>query len=197
MLRRLAMVATFASLAMSAAHAQRPTPPQGPLIQGYLCCNLRTTGKKITDINYDESGKSMLPLGTPVSITSYDFRSVEIDVKGKGTQRLMNDYSRDLKAAPFAQRYVLKDDPKLKLATFSEATRQAIEAAKVIPGMTREQVVMSVGYPVTSENPDFNAKVWRFWLDSWTEFQVVFDDSNVVKSVVADEKTLSRVTPGE
>ena len=43
--------------------------------------------------------------------------------------------------------------------------------------MTREQVAIALGYPVSSENPDLEAPVWRYWLDSFTEFQVEFDGS--------------------
>jgi hypothetical protein len=195
MRKPIALLATLAALAAStASHAQRPAPPQGPIYSGYLCCNMRTTGTKITDINYDESGKTLLPAGTPVSISRYDFRWLEIEVNGK-TQRLLNDYSRELKMPEFAQRYVLKEDPRPRLAGYSSATQAAIQGSKVAPGMTREQVLMSVGYPVTSENPDPNAKVWRYWLDTWTEFQVVFDDSGVVQKVAADAATLARVSP--
>lgn len=163
------------------------------MISGFLCCNLRTTGSKISDINYDEQGTRMVAAGTPLRITGYEQRWTSVDLNGK-PQRIMNDYSRDIAPIPFAQRYVVTEDPKLKLAGYPEKTRNAIMASKVIPGMTREQVVMAMGYPVTSENPRFDAPVWRFWLDSWTEFQVSFDPSGTVKAVTADPATLARVT---
>jgi hypothetical protein len=37
--------------------------------------------------------------------------------------------------------------------------------------MTREQVLMSVGYPVSSENRNLD-KTWRFWVSSFSEFRV-------------------------
>ncbi|RYE92515.1 MAG: hypothetical protein EOO78_28685, partial [Oxalobacteraceae bacterium] len=33
---------------------------------GFLCCNLRTDGSWISDSNYAEDGKRVLPVGTPV-----------------------------------------------------------------------------------------------------------------------------------
>lgn len=35
---------------------------------GYLCCNMRTDGSWISDINYDESGKTMIPDASPHGI---------------------------------------------------------------------------------------------------------------------------------
>ena len=32
---------------------------------GYLCCNMRTDGSWITDINYDEPHKHLIPVGSP------------------------------------------------------------------------------------------------------------------------------------
>jgi hypothetical protein len=58
--------------------------------------------------------------------------------------------------------------------------------------MTREQVLMAVGYPVSSENPNLDAKVWRFWLNSFAEFQVVFDGDRV-KEITTDPQTRNLV----
>jgi hypothetical protein len=194
MFQRFALAAVLAAtLPLSAAHAQRPAPPQGPMLQGYLCCNMRSYGKQISDINYDEQGMSIVAVGTPARITGYDFRWVDLDVGGR-PQRLKNDYSRDLTNIAFGQRYVVTEDPKIKLAGYPEKTRQAIAAMKVTPGMTREQVLMALGYPVSSENPKLDAPLWRYWLDTWAEYQVVFEPGGTVKNVVASPATLNRVS---
>jgi outer membrane protein assembly factor BamE (lipoprotein component of BamABCDE complex) len=79
------------------------------------------------------------------------------------------------------------------MAAFPPAIRDAILAVKVMPGMTREQVLMAVGYPVAAENPSLDAPTWRYWRDSWSEYQVNFDEKGLVKSVVGDPVSLSRV----
>jgi len=162
------------------------------MINGYLCCNMRTYGDSISDINYDEQGTSIVAVGTPARITAYDFRWFNLDLAGK-PQRIKNDYSRNIPLPAFAQRYVVTEDPKQKMAAFPPAVRDAILAVKVMPGMTREQVLMAIGYPVASENPSLDAPVWRYWRDSWSEFQVQFDERGLVKTVVGDPVALSRV----
>ena len=196
MFKRLAAAALLAAIVVPAtvtvAHAQRPSPPPGPMINGYLCCNMRTYGDSISDINYDEQGTSIVAVGTPARITAYDFRWFNLDLAGK-PQRIKNDYSRNIPLPAFAQRYVVTEDPKQKMAAFAPAVRDAILAVKVMPGMTREQVLMAIGYPVASENPSLDAPVWRYWRDSWSEFQVQFDERGLVKTVVGDPVALSRV----
>jgi hypothetical protein len=194
MLKRLAAAALLAAtvVPVSVVHAQRPSPPPGPLVSGFLCCNMRTYGDSISDINYDEQGTRIVAVGTPARITAYDFRWFNLDLAGK-PQRIKNDYSRNIPLPAFAQRYVVTEDPKQKMAAFPPAVRDAILAGKVMPGMTREQVLMAIAYPVASENPSLDAPVWRYWRDSWSEFQVQFDEKGIVKAVVGDPVALSRV----
>jgi hypothetical protein len=194
MLKRLAAAALLAATAVSApvAHAQRPSPPQGPMTDGYLCCNMRSYGSAISDINYDEQGTHVVAVGTPARITAYDFRFFKLDLAGK-PQRINNDYSRNITLIDFAKRYVVAEDPKQKIAAFPGPVRDAILAGKVMPGMTREQVLMAIGYPIASETPNLEAPTWRYWRDSWSEYQVSFDDQGLVKAVVGDPVSLARV----
>lgn len=162
------------------------------LPEGYLCCNMRTDGNWISDINYQESGKRIIPAGTPARVTGYGRYRVHVDLGGS-KQAIGNDYSRDLDLETFARRYVVTEDPSAKLAKFPAQVRAAIKSARLAPGMTREQVLMAVGYPVSSENADLNARIWRYWLSSFAEFQVVFDARDRVKEVTTDAQTRNMI----
>jgi hypothetical protein len=180
--------ALITGLLATAAPAFAADPPA----EGYLCCNMRTDGNWISDINYEESGKSIIPMGTPVRFKSMGRNRVEIEIGGK-TQYLGNDYSRDLSLDVFAQRYIVARNPKDLLATMPPRIREAVNSAKVTIGMTREQVVMAVGYPVSSETPSLNAPAWKFWLWSFSPFTVHFDSQGRVNRVETDPDTLAKV----
>ncbi|WP_213959696.1 MULTISPECIES: cell envelope protein SmpA [unclassified Variovorax] len=193
MLRRHALALAIAIAApVSVAHAQRPGAPQGPLITGFLCCNMYTYGSQMGDGNYREEGTSLLPVGTPTQVTGYERHFIYLSVGGK-TQRLKNDYSRDVALTPFAYRYVVNEDPRVRIGAFEPRVRDAILAARVTEGMTREQVTMAVGWPIASENPRLEADVWRYWIDSWSEYQVAFDKAGKVKGVTGTPAVLDRV----
>jgi hypothetical protein len=168
---------------MSASQAGAPAAEEKPA--GYLCCNMRTNGSWISDINYDEKGEKIIPVGTPLKVTGYGHYRVKVDINGK-TQALGNDYSRDLDLVTFAKRYVVADDPTPIIATFPKKIQDAIFSARVTLGMTREQVLMSVGYPVSSENHHLEEKTWRFWVSSFVEFKVKFDDDGRVIDIDFD-----------
>lgn len=191
MFQRLLLAAAFAAVVpVSAVHAQRPTMT-GPMISGYLCCNLRSYGNSISDVNYDEATQP-LAIGTPAQVTGYEFRWFDANVGGKA-QRFKNDYSRDLPMVEFARRYIVTEDPKIRLAGFEPQVRDAIVAGRLLPGMTREQVTMALGWPISSENPRLDAPVWRYWVNAFGEYQVSFDAQGKVRNVTGDPNVLGRV----
>ena len=159
---------------------------------GYLCCNLRSDGSWISDSNYAENGKRVIPVGTPASVTGHGRYRVNVRINGE-RQSIGNDYSRDLDLDTFARRYVVTEDPAAKIAGYPAKIQDAIKRAKITPGMSREQVLMSLGYPMSSENPDLESNLWRYWLSSFAEFQVQFDANGRVREITTDANTRNLV----
>jgi hypothetical protein len=161
--------------------------------EGFLCCNVRTDGKDwISDSNYLEEKSTVIAVGTPLKHDGFGRHRVHVLIDGKRFS-IGNDYSRDIKLEDFACRWIVKEDPKAKLAGFAPAIRAAILDFKVASGMTREQVLMAVGYPMSSENPSLEANEWKFWLHSFSPYTVKFDAAGRVVEVETDPATLSRV----
>ena len=169
-----------------------PSAESIDLGQGYLCCNMRTDGSWISDINYMESGKRVIPFGTPVKFVGFGRYRVNLEIDGK-RQSIGNDYSRDLAMEAFAKRYIVKEDPRTKVAAAPAKIRKAIESARVTRGMTREQALIALGYPVSSENQNLDAQSWKYWLWSFSPFEVYFDDNNRITKVTGDEDTIRKV----
>jgi len=160
--------------------------------EGYLCCNMRSDGSWISDSNYAEGGKRVIPAGTPVQVTGYGRYRVKVRIDGQ-KQEIGNDYSRDLDNAAFARRYVVLDDPAVAMASWPAKVQEAVRQSRVTPGMSREQVITALGYPISSENPDLDADLWRYWLSSFGEFQLHFDDRGRLTEITTDPATRNRV----
>jgi SmpA / OmlA family len=179
-----------------AASATQTGPQSGPqaaeLDSGYLCCNMRSDGSWISDANYLEAGKTTVPLGTPVSVLGFGRYRVNVKINGQ-PQAIGNDYSRYVAMDAFAKRYVVKDDPRAQLATMPSKIRTAVESARVTKGMTRDQVLMALGYPIASENPHLDAATWKYWLWTFSPYRVVFDSNGLVSRVSGSEDTLANV----
>jgi hypothetical protein len=171
----------------SAAHAQTQD-----LGEGFLCCNMRANGTWISDSNYEEDKATVVRVGTPLKHDGFGRYRVHVLIDGKRSS-IGNDYSRDLTLDVFARRYIVKDDPRAKFAGARPPIRAAIESFKVANGMTKEQVLMAVGYPMHSENPSLDAKEWKYWLSSFAPFTVHFGADNLVNKVEGDAATLAKV----
>lgn len=183
---------TRAAMLLSLACATAPALAADKPADGFLCCNMRTDGGWISDANYVEDGKTMIPYGTPVKARGYGRYRVNVEIDGK-RQSIGNDYSRDLDNAAFAKRYIVQDDPRAKLAAAPAKIREAVESARVTKGMTREQVLMALGYPISSENPNLDAPVWMYWLWSFSPYEVHFGPDGRVTGVEADRATKMKV----
>lgn len=186
----LASLSRTAALACAAAFCA-PAQAQ-PVYSGWLCCTMRVSGDWISDINYTGNGTRLIQAGTPVQITGHGRYRVHITIKGE-PYRLGNDYSRDLDDAQFTERYIVRTDPAKALARWPQKVQEAIRTARVRVGMTREQVIMALGYPVSSENPALDTDAWRYWLGSFEEYQVHFNAAGKVREVSGAPGTLARV----
>ena len=50
--------------------------------------------------------------------------------------------------------------------------------------MTRDQVILSLGYPPTHRTPSLREREWTYWYNRWVTYKVVFGDSGKVADVV-------------
>jgi hypothetical protein len=162
---------------------------------GYTCCNFHYSNDWINDGNYAQL--PMIPAGTPIRLKSIDRYIAYVEIDGKKF-RLGLDYGRTLETTEqWANKLIVKDDPKARLATYSPAVRKAIQNGQLMHGMTKEQVIMSVGYPMTNENPRLDAPFWRYWWSSWGEYKVHWNGAGRVSEISGHPETVAAMTaPG-
>ena len=187
-----APAADQASTSKPTGTTQKSTKPAEPsLPAGFTCCNFHYEGDWISDSNY--TTLPMIPVGTPAKVTKYARHRAYADIGGK-QMRLGHDYGRDQeKLEQWTAKMIVADDPKIKIATFPDAIKNAIRQGKIAKGMTKEQVIMSVGYPLTSENSSLDASVWRMWVSSFEEYQVIWGSDGLVKEIIGNPTALTMV----
>lgn len=171
------------------------TEPAPELRGGYTCCNFRYSHDWINDGNYAEL--PMIPAGSPIKLNRIDRYIAYVEIDGKPF-RLGLDYGRSLETTEqWVDKLIVQDDPKARLATYAPAVRKAIQNGLVMRGMTREQVIMSLGYPETDQNPDLNAPSWRYWRSSFAEYQVHWNSAVRVSEITGHPETVILMTaPG-
>jgi len=181
-----ASIVAAALSAPAAALAQETQP-----YEGFLCCSLLSDGSWISDLAYEDGYKKIVPAGTPVKFTSFGRWRMYLEIDGKQVG-LGNDYSRTMTMDQFAKLYVPTQDPKLRLQAWPAKVREAVVNRKVMRGMTREQVIMSLGYPSTSYNPDTSKPLWQYRYRAG-DFQVFWTDDGKVDLVFGPPEVRSKV----
>ena len=158
--------------------------------QGYTCCNLRHDSDWISDANL--ASLPMIPAGTPAQVLSYGRYRASVEIGGQ-RMRLGLDYGRKETVQVYAARLIVNDDPKLLLATYPAPIQRAITTGRLIEGMSREQVLMSVGWPRRDETPDLNAPIWRYRVDWERDYQVHWDAEGRVRALTGTPETVYRI----
>ncbi len=185
---------TLAALA-AGCNQQNVKPSEDPgMLSGYTCCNLRYNKDWINDVNYGQL--PMIPAGTPIKVTGYGNYRASVEIDGKPF-RLGLDYGRTMETTEqWVAKQIVAEDPKAALAGYPNAVRQAIERGQVMIGMTKAQVIMSLGHPLTSENPRLDAPLWRYWWSSFGEYQVYWNGDRVSKVTGHPETLALMLAPG-
>ena len=189
-----ACVTAWAALVVSPPRARAQSGPvAGGELSGYTCCNFHRDGNWISDANWGYFPK--IAAGTPAHILEYGDNQVTVDIGGqKMTFGL--DYGRQQNLREWAQRMIVPQDPRAKLADWSATAREAVDDGIVALGMTKEQVIVSLGYPPAHATPSMNAPTWKYWYDTHGTYEVVWDDAGRVKDVVAPPQIRYRVLAG-
>jgi hypothetical protein len=188
---KFAALATSAITAciLSSWHPQAAAQPTTSVPKdGYLCCNLRLNGNWASDANAPRSGDRILRAGTRVIGLGYGSAQVDVEIEGKKIS-IGNDYSRNLSIEEFAARWILPNNPTNDMKKWTPRIRQSIEAQRVMPGMNRRQVMLSLGWPTASSTPNLKDPVWNYTASNGGRFKLVFNEAWLVKAVDADEAT--------
>lgn len=159
---------------------------------GYLCCNLRVNGNWASDANAARSGDRVLKAGTKVIGLAYGSAQLDVEIEGQKIS-VGNDYSRTIPMKEFAARWVVAKDPTPAMQKWTPRIQQAVKAGRIVPGMNRKQVLMSLGWPTASATPNLEDPVWSYTATNGSRYKVVFNPAWLVKAVDADAETKKHV----
>lgn len=159
------------------------TPSQ---LSGYTCCNLHYENDWISDANW--SAMPMIPAGASIKINDYGRYRVNVEIDGR-KMRLGLDYGRQEPLQAWARKLVVQDDPRQKIAAWPAPVRDAVRAGKVAIGMSKEQVIVAIGYPPMHQTPSLESPQWKYWHTGFGSYLVLWDGAGRLKDVIADPQT--------
>lgn len=158
----------------------------------YTCCNLHHRSDWISDTN--ETTLPMIPAGTPIVLKGFGFNRASVLINAH-EMRIGHDYGRKQESKEqYVAKLIVNNDPNTKIKTYPQRIQEAIVAGKVCKGMTREQVIISLGYPRTDVTPSLLNSEWKYWTADWEEYLVIWGEDGLVESISAPTEVLSLVS---
>ena len=140
----------------------------------YTCCNLHYDADWISDANW--ISQPMIPAGSRIVVKGFGRHRAHVEIEGR-PMRIGLDYGRKGSSIEdFMTRIVVKDDPRKRFAAWRPEIRSAIAAGRVLVGMTRDQVIMSLGYPRMDRTASLDALRWVYTsIDDYVDDIVALD----------------------
>jgi hypothetical protein len=146
-----------------------------------------------TNLHYDDDWISevsflqlpIIPIGARFKVVDWGENKASVLVDGR-KMRIGVDQSQDVeKVQQLVARITSDQDPRPKIAAFPERVRNAIRAGRVFPGMTREQVLFSLGRPRVDFNPSLEVAEWKYQIPDQGDIYVLYDQDGLLKSIDA------------
>ncbi|PNU20619.1 hypothetical protein C2E25_06130 [Geothermobacter hydrogeniphilus] len=156
----------------------------------YTAYNLFTDGHKVRAINFRVG--TIIPVGTPVEVEIYeeesDFGGSGYDddrVEGIRFKTLTDNHLYNIEFTsryhPGTNVYAYADkmftDKNFDQLTTGKSPEiiDAIRRSAVIPGMSKEDVILSYGYPAEHRTPSLQGNIWTYWKNRHRSKKICFD----------------------
>lgn len=157
----------------------------------YTCCNLHYDGNQVDDTN--ASTLPFIPAGARVVVKEYGKHRAHVLIEGRPF-KLDHEEGREqeTREAYFAK-LLSRQNPNDKMSTYPKQVQLAIHAGKVLPGMTKEQAIVSLGYPRTDKTASTDQSEWTYWTADGDEFVLLWDSEGRLKEVDSARKVKLQV----
>ena len=153
----------------------------------YTCCNIHDEGKTINDANYYVG--SLLAFGSAAEVVNVSGNSMTFRA-GTTELTLVHSYGKDQESdQQYFSKILVDTDPHLRFAAYPKPVQDAITDARVEKGMTKEQVIMSLGYPPTHRTANTDLNTWVYWYNRWITYQVQFGPNGTVDNLSGNAPT--------
>ena len=152
----------------------------------FTATNLRYDGDWINEV----SGLNLpiVPAGSRLKVLDYSGNRASVLIDGR-RMRMGIDWSRGKETIQqFIARATTTEDPRKAIAGYPERVRNAIRAGRVFLGMTKEQILLSMGRPRVDLVPSLSSHEWVYQGPDQEEMFLMFDAAGALKEVDGSRK---------
>ena len=174
-------VGVVVALGALSSCARRVRYPVQESEQVYTLTNLHPDEARgrLYSMNYQQPG--LIKVCSPVRIDRVSSRAMSFTVLSTG--RRYEYILHRLDRAPLEHhigKYFGQRCPSEQLRALAAADVAGVQQGQVYQGMTREGVILAVGYPPPHATPTLDSDVWRYWRNRFDSVEVYFSNGRVV-----------------
>ena len=125
----------------------------------------------------------ILPIGTEVTPVKATDKSVVFIADGVEFTVKFDPESLLMPVEMFIERLLTKTPPEELLKDVSEASMPYVLRGSIAPGMSRQEVILSCGYPPPGRTPNLNNNAYLYYQSYNRAFHVVFS-GDVVREII-------------
>ncbi len=134
-------------------------------------------------VNYQQQG--LIPLCSEVVLLEANKKVMVFKMKDGGQK--FSYYYHKAAAEPFMDhlsRFFGRECDANKVKSMSKVDQDGIKQGVAIKGMTRDGVVLAMGYPPRHQTPNLEANTWKYWVNKFGTMRVVFNEKGLVSQIV-------------
>ncbi len=134
-------------------------------------------GNRLSSVNYQ--GELLIPICTPVTFSRVTDREALFTLVTTGQPYRYVFHRRSLRE-PINQhlaRYFGTACPDI--SGLSPEDQSGVRDGRVYQGMTKQGVILAIGYPPQHRTPSLDGDVWRYWRTRMGTFEVYFQNGFV------------------
>ena len=154
----------------------------------YLKINIhyQNNGKdsKASYANYTRPGAGhiILPVNSPVQIKKWGKGFIIVDA-ASGTEIFFeyNETRMQMSIEDYLS-HITSASP-VDLNKLSDKDRKGVKDGIASIGMTKDGVMMALGYPATHKTPSPESNQWIYWANRFKTIAVTFNDDGIVKEI--------------
>ncbi|MCB9634519.1 MAG: hypothetical protein H6721_20540 [Sandaracinus sp.] len=146
----------------------------------FLLTNLHPDARRtIYSVNYTAPpGGQVLPMCTPVRIDRVAPREIRFtDLQSNRRYRYIVHRSSRAPVEQHVQRYF--GSACADISAMTPEDQSGIQQGQIYQGMTKQGVILAVGFPPEHRTPSLDGDVWRYWRNKVNSFEVYFTNGVV------------------
>jgi len=184
-LKIFAFIALVSSALGCRPSAVQPDPnashPLRASAEVYTLVNLHPDDEELSSVNYLD-GDELLPLCTPIRVSFLNTEVLSFDVLATGKEYTY-EFDDSMKESPaeHVTKFFGTSCNAGVVASFDAVDQQGIREGKIVEGMSKQAVLLAVGYPPEHRTPSLDADRWVYWESKFDKVEVTFADGRVVE----------------